>query len=483
MQYYTHMRATKIIPVILCGGSGTKLWPLSREGMPKQFLSLLDEKSLLQNTVLRAQRASNALNSEFVYVTLANSERELSNQLVELGNGYNAHILCEPMARNTAAAVALASAYVAETFGDDAYMWVLPADHHIADENALQNALHDTMIAAGQGYLATFGILPTRPDTGYGYIHFADEIVQDERARHVAEFVEKPNLETAQTYLNDGQYLWNSGMFVFQAKTILENYAQYAPHILDAITAQKSSGYKTISTAAYLAIESAPFDTAIMEKTDKVAVVPCSIGWSDIGSWESIWDISDKDTSGNVVEGTIVQYDSHDCMIYSQDRLVAVAGIRDIVVIETGDSVLIADKSNSDALKSLVDDLKKQGSSETKIPTKQSFPWGSTKILSKGDDYLVNKITVKPGYTTPYVVHHRTSKSWVIIDGQADIVMDNYFKSAKAGDTLKIPVKTVHHATNTGDKPLRIIETQYRTNFKKDDVVIRLNARRTQSTF
>jgi len=473
-----HMYSTKIIPVILCGGSGTRLWPLSREGMPKQFLSLLGDKSLLQNTVLRAQRASNALNNEFVYVTLADSERELSNQLDELGEGYNAHIICEPMARNTAAAVALASAYVAETFGEDAYMWVLPADHHIADEDALQTALQDTMIAAGQGYLSTFGILPTRPDTGYGYIRFADEISKDDRARHVAEFVEKPNLETAQTYLNDGQYLWNSGMFVFQAKTILDNYNQYAPDILNAITAQKSSGYKTISAAAYLAIESVPFDTAIMEKADKVAVVPCSIGWSDIGSWESIWDISDKDTQGNVIEGTSVQFDSHDCMIYSQDRLVAVAGIRDIVVIETGDSVLIADKSNSDALKSLVTNLKTQGRTETKIPTKQSFQWGSTKILSKSDDYLVNEIMIKPVHITPHVVHHRTSKSWVIIDGQADVVMGNYFKSVEAGDTLKIPVKTLHHATNTGDKPLRIIETQYRTNFKEDDVVIRLHANR-----
>jgi len=386
--------------------------------------------------------------------------------------------LCEPMARNTAAAVALAAAYVAETFGDDAYMWVLPADHHIADEDSLKIALQDTMIAGGKGYLSTFGILPSRPDTGYGYIRFSDEINADERARHVAEFVEKPNLETAQDYISDGQYLWNSGMFVFQTKTIIDSYLKYAPNIINAITAQKSSSYKSISAATYLAIESVPFDTAIMEKSNKVAVVPCSIGWSDIGSWESIWDISDKDSDGNVIEGTSVQFDSHDCMIYSQDRLVATAGIRDIVVIETGDSVLIADKSNTDALKSLVGNLKKQGRTETKIPTKQSFQWGSTKILSKTDEYLVNEITLNTGYATPHVVHHRTSKSWVIIDGQADVVMGNYFKSAVAGDTLKIPVKTLHHATNTSDKPLRIIETQYRENFGEDDVVIRLNAKR-----
>lgn len=469
------MNSTKIIPVILCGGSGDRLWPLSRENMPKQFLNLLGEKSLVQNTVLRTQRILNIANNEFVYVTLADSEHELSEQLSELGSDYNAHILCEPMARNTAAAIALATIYVANIFGENAYMWILPSDHHVINEDALGQALNEAIMIAKQGYLSTFGIAPTRPDTEYGYMHFSNKISQNHSARNVDRFIEKPDSDNAQKYLNNGEYLWNSGMFVSQTKTIIEHYQHYAPNIIKAVIKNNPSVHKSISRQAYLGIESASFDTAIIEKSNKVGVVPCSIGWSDIGSWKSIWDISDKDNNGNVSQGNNIQFDTHDCMVYSENRLVATAGIRDIVVIETKDSVLVTDKYNSSSLKPMVKFLKSQGNLETKTPTNKSYAWGTTKTISKTDDYLINEITLKPGHTTPRIMHEKMFKSWVVINGKLDVVIDNYCNSVCAGDTLKIPIKTIHYATNTGDKAIKIIETQYRKNLNEENIITCLN--------
>ncbi len=440
----------KIIPVILCGGSGTRLWPLSRNDTPKQFLKLLGENSLLQNTVLRAQKVSMTNNENFVFVTLGRNKNEISKQLNELGAGYNHHILCEPMARNTAAAVALAAQYVADTFGEDAIMWVLPADHHIQDEVALMHALKQAILSALDESLATFGIIPTRPDTGYGYIRYSNELAA---ACVVEEFVEKPDLKTAQSYLDDGHYLWNSGMFVFQASTILNSFMLHAPQIINDISNMVQSGYDDIDADLYSAVESISFDYAIMERAKNVSVIPCSIGWSDIGSWESLWDIQPKDDNGNVVKGNAVLQDSENCLIEAKNRLIACAGVRDIVVIDAGDSILIADKSNSQVIKTLVGQLKGNQNFE-------NHSWGTVNIISKTDGYVVQEVNVKPHQSIQKMTHADTAKSIMVVSGTVDIMNGVEYLTLSAGQSVSIAPKTLHSIINNTDNMVHIIETK-----------------------
>ena len=351
------MAKQKIIPVILCGGSGTRLWPASREARPKQFLSLVDDFSLLQNTVSRALRVSGAEPSDIVVVTLGAMADQIAEQLSAIGIP-ESHILKEPAARNTAAAVAFAAAYVSRTFGDDALMWVLPSDHHIGDENALSRSFSQACPAARDGKLLTFGITPTRPDTGYGYIRAASgggEVLA------VEQFVEKPDLATATQYLASGQYLWNSGMFLFTAGHVLAEFERLSPSILAAVKAATQAAPTEPSREDYVRIESQPFDKAIMEKSASVAVVPSNPAWSDIGSWESLWELRDKDEAGNVTSGRVTVSNARDCLIQSKDKLVAVAGLDNIVVVETDDAILIMKKSDNDSMKDMVKRLKDSG--------------------------------------------------------------------------------------------------------------------------
>ena len=290
----------RIIPVILCGGSGTRLWPLSRPEHPKQFLKLFSEFSLVQETVLRAQKASGASNENIVCVTMQTSKDMLKNQMDALGKGYSDHILPEPYAKNTAAAVAYAACYVEKTFGKDAIMWVLPSDHFIADEAALSASLNCAAHAAKQGALTTFGITPTRPETGYGYIRYQKEVIC-EGAFQSAGFVEKPDIETAQKYLQSGDYLWNSGMFVMDTKTVIDHYQAHANELLSCVQTAMDKNPKSPDAHIYQDIEKTPFDKAIMEKSKNVAVVPCDMGWSDIGSWARLWDVFEKYGDGDAL--------------------------------------------------------------------------------------------------------------------------------------------------------------------------------------
>ena len=299
--------AEAIIPVILCGGSGTRLWPASREHHPKQFLPLIDTRSLLQNTMLRALRVSGARANELVVVTHTTLAPQVHEQLREVSPAAPYHILREPLSRNTAAAVAYAAIYISRVFGKDALMWVLPSDHHVADEEAMKAAFQDAVAIARKGHLATFGIRPSRPETGYGYIRQGKPLAGN--AVYQAEaFVEKPDAKTAAEYIAAGNYMWNSGMFLFRVQTILNEYLNFAPDILRAV-------YPAIDEALhpteadhdhYAAVAETPFDKAIMEKSSRVAVVPCDPAWSDIGSWESLWEIGEKDENDNVVSGNAV---------------------------------------------------------------------------------------------------------------------------------------------------------------------------------
>jgi mannose-1-phosphate guanylyltransferase/mannose-6-phosphate isomerase len=352
----------KTIPVILCGGSGTRLWPASRESRPKQFLPLMNELSLFQNTVERSLRLTGSKPEDVMIVTLGALATDIEKQFAALYPDVKAHILSEPSARNTGAAVAFAAAYAEKTFGKDCILWVLPSDHHIGDETALGSAYAHAQNAARDGKLVTFGIKPTRPDTGYGYIRAkagtAGTVLPVER------FVEKPDLETAKSYVASRQYLWNSGMFLFSANAVLREFETHAPAILAGVRASMENAADTPDAALYAQIASQPFDKAIMEKSDKVAVVPADPDWSDIGSWQSLWDIREKDDMGNVTEGRVVAVNAKNSLIQSKKTLICVAGLDNVVVVETDDAILIMDKNDTDSMRELVKKLKESGAKE-----------------------------------------------------------------------------------------------------------------------
>lgn len=354
--------APVIVPVILCGGSGTRLWPASRESHPKQFLSLTSETSLLQNTVTRALAICGAPASSVVVVTLAAMKDLILKQLGETAPDAANHILCEPMARNTAAAVCAAALYVSQKFGDDAVLWVLPSDHHIGDETALKKSFECALTAAKDNKLVTFGIEPTRPDTGYGYIR-AKPSDAGKLIMGVEEFVEKPNLETAKKYLQSGHYMWNSGMFLFSAKSALNEFQSHSSDVLLGVTsALEKDG--TLNADEYAKIPSQPFDKAVMEKSAHICVVPTNPDWSDIGSWESLWDICEKDENNNVLDGNAVTLNTQNSLVHSKKKLIAVAGLDNIVVVETDDAILIMNKQDNDSMRELIKKLKDSGARE-----------------------------------------------------------------------------------------------------------------------
>lgn len=351
-----------IIPVILCGGSGTRLWPLSRESMPKQFLNLIGEETLLQATALRAMLTAKVPADNIVTVTLSAMKDQVAEQYNAINPALSKHILSEPMPRNTSAAIAFAANYVKKTFGPDALMWILAADHHMSNIKALREALLTAIESALSDNLVTFGIKPSRAETGYGYIKTgAEQAVSG--ALSVTEFVEKPSHETAVAYIASGDYLWNSGMFLFKTDTVLNSYKKHDPRTLELIEKSMSvAAYRqTIPSNVYIAITAQPFDTAIMEKETQLSVVPCDPKWSDIGSWESLWEVSHKDEDGNVIEGYAYLTQTSDCLVKSNKTLIACAGVKNLVIVETEDAILIADKSNGNAIKELVSQLRKDG--------------------------------------------------------------------------------------------------------------------------
>jgi len=361
-----------VIPVILSGGSGTRLWPASREKFPKQFLALMGETTLLQETALRALRTTGAKPENIITVTLGEQSGHVKAQLEAVNAKAAGQILHEPSARNTAAAVAFAASHVYEKHGTDALMLVLPADHHINNEAELARAYALGLDAARNGFLVTFGIKPHRPETGYGYIRQGEKVADMQGILKAAAFVEKPRLEIAQSYIESGDYLWNSGMFVFAAGKVLEEFSRHSPAILAQVREAMSKGKEPArpDPAAYSAIPSEPFDKAIMERSSDVVVIPCDPSWSDIGSWESLWEIREKDTNNNLVQGKVELSDSTGCVVLSHGkRLVTCAGVSNVVVIDTGDTILVADRSNADSLKKLVSALRAAGNPHvTELP-------------------------------------------------------------------------------------------------------------------
>ncbi len=451
-----------IVPVILCGGSGTRLWPASRENHPKQFLPLMNDLSLLQNTLRRALRVSGAAPSSLVVVTLDRMKDHVASHLAEIDENATAHILCEPSAQSTAAAVAFAAAYIYRTFGPDAFMWILPADHHITREDILAQSFTHALAAAKDDHLVTFGIAPSRPDTGYGYIRLGD--LKADNVHHAERFVEKPDAQTAQAYLDEGKYLWNSGMFLFSVSSILSQYEELANDIMTDIFAAMENGHQTKSPCAktYAGVRSQPFDKAIMEKSKRVAVVPCDPEWSDVGSWESIWDLRAKDKNNNVIDGKAACHNATGCLIQAKDRLIAVAGLHDIVVVETDDALLISSKNDGDSMKALVQGLKKSGAKEAldhPAPTQASQPW--TMVKSLGEKTLnAREISIAPGQGKNFAAHDAGLCLYTVLEGTATLSVDGTVRTLQTFESADVRATGEYMISNHTAHTLKMIEVQ-----------------------
>jgi mannose-1-phosphate guanylyltransferase/mannose-6-phosphate isomerase len=460
---------SKVIPVILCGGFGTRLWPLSREKAPKQFHSIATEETLFHDTLSRAMTCTGIKADEIVTVTADSIKKETVHQLANFNPDSIAHLLSEPSARNTAAAVAYAALHVHDAFGPETVLWILPADHHVENDAALQSALEKATTAAQDGYIVTFGMKPTRPETGYGYIK-SGAAIGDTMVQTVAEFVEKPDQDIAEQYVQNGQYLWNSGMFVATAKTLLDSFIEYSADIVGPLNnAMKNKDVSMAET--YKSLPAVPFDVAIMEKTNKAAVVACDIGWSDVGSWESVWELKNKDANGNVIGGRVAAVDSENCLIQSNNLLVATMGLKDIVVIENSDSILVADKKNGKAMKKIVQTLKDMDSPEAINPPMETRPWGQFRVLSESEGYKVKEIIVTPGGKLSSQMHHHRCEFWTVISGEAVVTIDDKEIILKAQQNAFIPLKATHRLENASDEDLVMVEVQCGNYLGEDDIV------------
>ena len=461
-----------IIPVILSGGSGSRLWPLTRDNQPKQFLKLFNEYSLLQNTLDRVLTCTDAAADQVITITNDAFLKQTREEYQSFEASALKHLIGEPEAKNTAAAIAYAALYAAHHFDEDSVLWIVPADHHIQDLSALTQSLSHAKEAAKAGHIATFGITPTSPEIGYGYIKRAKSGASN-RYSPIEEFVEKPNKETAQEYVESGQYFWNSGMFVATAKTLINEFSDLAPDIIIPLQSYFMNHKigMPISPDLYANLPSMPFDIAIMEKTTRAVVVPCSIQWSDVGTWSSLWELGTKDPHGNVMDGRVAPIDTENCLIHSNSMLIATIGLKDLAIIEDGDSILIADKNDSASLKKLVSTLDKNKTVETKQALFQEKPWGSIKTLSNEQGHSVKELTIKANGETSLHMHRNRCEFWTVIEGEAEITLNDETLHLKPKDTLFIPINARHRIHNTGKNPLKIIEVQCGTQLDEDDII------------
>ena len=458
----------RIVPVILCGGAGKRLWPLSREDTPKQFLKLGGDTSLLIDTVHRAMTCGHAAAEDVVIVTLDPLKHKTLQELAGYDPAVTGHVLCEPVARNTAAAIAYAAAYVNETMGRDCILWVLPADHYVGAPARLADAVSDAAILALEGKIITFGIQPDRPETGYGYIRTGMPHDGSNRIFSIDRFLEKPNREMAEKLSSDGRHVWNSGMFLMTPESALHAFHTYAPHYAPLLS---QGNARAIPPDLYASLPSEPFDKAVMEKIDNGMVVICDMAWSDVGSWEGLWHLRQKDARGNAVSGRAAVVESHNCLIEASSLLVATIGLQDVAIVETGDTVLVADKKNPDAMRTLVAALEKVGAKETRRSHSESRPWGSFRILSESPGYKVKEITVTPGQRTSLQYHQQRCEFWTVVRGQARITHGDKELDASAQDNFFIPIGMKHRLENNGTDDLVIVEVQCGIYLEEDDIV------------
>jgi mannose-1-phosphate guanylyltransferase/mannose-1-phosphate guanylyltransferase/mannose-6-phosphate isomerase len=462
--------AAPIVPVILCGGTGSRLWPLSREGYPKQFWPLVSARTMLQETAARARGAHFAP----PVVVCGEPHRFLVAEQLREGGIAEPRIILEPAARNSGPAIAAAAVLVAEQ-NPDAVMWIMAADAAISDVPALLAALEPAAAAARAGRIATFGIRPTAPETGFGYIETGAPLAEAPGAQAVARFVEKPDAATAARFLEGGRHLWNSGMFVATAATLLAELAAYAPAVLAAAQASVASDTKDLDFvrlgAAFLGAPSISIDHAVMERTALAAVVPCDPGWSDVGSWDSLWEIAAKDAAGNATQGPVSLLDSRGCYVRSEGLLTAVVGLTDVVLVVTDDAVLACPRARAQDVKRMVEQLKAEGRKEATEHRRVYRPWGAYEGLALGSRFQVKRITVRPGRKLSLQKHHHRAEHWVLVAGTAIVERDGERILLRENESVYLPLGCVHRLENPGMIPLTLIEVQSGAYLGEDDIV------------
>ena len=457
-----------LIPVILSGGSGTRLWPLSRESHPKQFLPLLGENSLLQSTWLRLR----GLPGADAPLVVANEEHRfmVAEQLRQVGVAPSALIL-EPVGRNTAPAIAVAALRAMQE-GQDPVLLVLPSDHVIADEAAFRAAVLVAKASAEAGYLVTFGIVPTAPETGYGYINAAP----GEGVRDVLRFVEKPDQATAEAYVASGEYFWNSGMFAFLASRYLEELGKNQPNMVELARealdkATVDADFLRLDKASFSACPSDSIDYAVMEKTDRAAVIPIDVGWNDVGSWSALWSVVEQDGNGNAHRGDVIARDCRNTLAISDKRLVALIGLTDIVAVDTDDALLIAHKDRVQDVKEIVAALKRDKRAEATWHRKVYRPWGSYDGIDSGERFQVKRIIVKPGASLSLQMHHHRAEHWIVVKGTARVTCGEKVFLLGENESTYIPLGSKHRLENPGKQELELIEVQSGGYLGEDDIV------------
>ncbi len=467
-----------LIPVILSGGVGSRLWPVSREAHPKPFMTLPDGQNLIQKTFLRASNLAGV--SEVLTVTnrelLFKTEDEY--RAVQQSGPAQAFIL-EPFGRNTAAAVALAALQLRDSHGDDAHMLVLAADHLIQDEQAFAEAVSKAVELSGSGWLVTFGIKPQYPETGFGYIE-AGEAGELQHGLKVARFVEKPTLAVAESYVAAGNYFWNSGMFCFRVGTVLEEFEKHSPDVLQAAAHAKrqsrlaeGKGYSCLSIDpdSFAQVPDISIDYALMERSDRVATVPCDIGWSDIGSWNAVSELTPADADGNRFEGEVLAHASRNNYVNSEDRLTALVGVEDLLVIDTPDAVMIAHKDHAQDVKHIVGQLKSKGHTLHQLHRTVHRPWGTYTTLENGERFKIKRIVVKPKASLSLQMHHHRSEHWIVVSGTAVVVNDDKEMMLHTNESTFIRAGHTHRLENPGVIDLVLIEVQSGDYLGEDDIV------------
>jgi mannose-1-phosphate guanylyltransferase/mannose-6-phosphate isomerase len=458
-----------VIPVILSGGAGTRLWPLSREMYPKQLLALASKQTMLQDTAARLAMIAGAIPA----IVVCNEAHRftVAEQLRALESSASA-ILLEPAGRNTAPAVALA-ALKAQELDADATLIVAPADHVIRDVRKFSQAADVAVSLAQNNKLVTFGIVAHVPETGYGYIRRGEGAGP---AFPVAQFIEKPPLDLAVQFVATGDYYWNSGMFVFKASRYLAELSKFAPDILEACTAAYKAAkadldFVRIDKAEFIKCRSESIDYAVMEKTKDAIVLPLDVGWSDVGSWSSLFDALPADEDGNVLQGDVLTHDTHDCYVHSTSRLVAAVGMEDHIIVETKDAILVAPKDRVQDVKELVAHIKKSGRTESALHREVFRPWGSYDSIDGGDRFQVKRLTVKPGGVLSLQMHHHRAEHWIVVQGAARITRNDETFLLAENESTYIPVGATHRIENPGKVPLHIIEVQSGSYLGEDDIV------------
>ena len=472
----------KLSPVILAGGGGTRLWPLSREHYPKQFLKLFDNNTLLQNTLLRLDGLNTSVEVSDPVIICNEVHRFLvAEQSAQISRNLS-NIILEPVGRNTAPALTVASLHQNEKQGD-AVIIMMPADHIIGKVELFHQAINAGVEMAQDNYLVTFGIKPTTPETGYGYIHIADEIqtFSSLSIRAISGFTEKPDQSLAEEYLNSGDYLWNSGIFMMKASVWLEKIKLLQQPIYDACLEAFNNGktdrlFFRLDEQSFLKSPDDSIDYAVMEKLaqsndDNLAVIPIDVGWSDVGAWSSVWEINDKDSNNNYIEGDVIVEDSSNCFIRSDRRLIVTIGCQDMVIVDSDDAIMIADKNKTQDVKKIVDKLKDDKRSESLLHRKVYRPWGSYDSVDTGENFQVKRLTINPGKKLSLQLHHKRAEHWVVVSGVATVTKGEEQFLLHENESTYIPVGMKHRLGNATDKLLEIIEVQSGSYLGEDDIV------------